>query len=484
MDGPERNDDPPPQERPSALERLRRARRWFWQSWTDEAVLVYRRAARGKDKAQIRMVELFLFVRELYRDFWRTEVTARAASLAYTTLLSLIPLLIALSQQLAGWFEASLPSLQSRLDQFLNIVLPYESAEFAHHINEFLLRADTSPISGIGGLVFLLISFRLFMAVEGAFNQIWRVETVRGYRQRLRTFTMILFWGPVLIGLSFTMVVSLENEPYVSGLLTNPVVLRIFPFFALFVGFTMLFWLVPSTRVRLQAAMVGAAAAAISFELVRAGFAIYASALFEGRINAIYGTLGLFLVFLISVELMWVVILLGVTVSYVYQNLQGILRASEQQLDESPTYDLYFALRGIVEVARRFEQWEDAPSSYRLAEEFGATDAQMLRVLRKLEATGLVKEIRGEWTGYVPGCDPDRISVEELIQEMEGGTRDIPPAATESAERDAVEGIFATVRTSTREALNRLTVGQFVRQLYGPRKPSRSADYLPTARES
>ena len=140
-------------------------------------------------------------------------------------------------------------------------------------------------------------------------------------------------------------------------------------------------------------------------------------------------------------------------------------------------FDLYFALRALVEIARRFEQREDAPSSYRLAAEFGATDPQMLRILRKLEKAGLVKEIGGAWTGYVPGADANRITVEEIIQEMEGGTREIPATTGESdPARESIVAIFQTVRGCTRDALDRVTVGQMVRELYGPERPSRAGD--------
>src|SRR6185369_10136004 len=97
-------------------------------------------------------------------------------------------------------------------------------------------------------------------------------------------------------------------------------------------------------------------------------------------------------------------------------------------LADEPRFDLYFGLRALIEVARRFDRREDAPSSYRLAEQFGCTDPQMLRILRKLEDAKLVKEIGGDWTGYVPGCDPDRISVEEVVMHIEGGSRALPEA--------------------------------------------------------
>jgi membrane protein len=205
------------------------------------------------------------------------------------------------------------------------------------------------------------------------------------------------------------------------------------------------------------------------FTLVRWGFGLYANHLFAGRFNVIYGTVGLALIFLIAIETMWVVILLGVEISYVYQNLYGVLRASEQQIADEPKFDVYFALRALIEIGRRFDRREDAPSSYRLAEHFGATDSQMLRILRRLEDAKLVKEIGGDWNGFVPGCDPDRISVEEVVSQMEGGFRALPEAGPEDPERDAVAAIFVRLDDATRATLNRMSVGQLVRELYTPR---------------
>jgi membrane protein len=476
MTGPEEKKEEEPAHRPLS-ERVQSARKWFWDSWTDEAILVHRRAAQGKVKAQIRMVELFLFIRELWREFWKAEITNRAASLAYTTLLSLIPLLVAFSTRLGEWFQTALPEFRSRLDQFLNLVLPYDSTQFAHHINRFLENAGAA--SGVGGVVFLFISFRLFMAVEGSVNQIWKVDTLRGYRPRIRAFTMILFWGPVLIGLSFTSIAAVERGSILSNIIYNDALATVFPLMVIFLAFTMLFWLVPATRVKLSSAAIGALVAALLFEAVRFGFAYYVRTLFEGRLNVIYGAFGLFILFLLSLELMWVVILLGVAVSYVYQNLQGILRASEQQLEDRQAYDLYYAFRALIEITRRFEQREEPLSSYRLAELFKSTDVQMARVLKKLEEAGLVRSISGEWTGYVPGCDPDRISVEEVVLHMEGGGREVPPGDSGDGPRESVVGVFQTVRSCTHEALGHRSIGQIVRDLYGDRRPSRAADLSP-----
>ncbi len=120
------------------------------------------------------------------------------------------------------------------------------------------------------------------MAVEDAVNKIWKVPKARGYRQKLRAFTMLLFWGPLLIGLSFTTTSSLQKSPYVSRYVSSDLILALLPLLMLFVAFTMLFWLVPATRATFKAALLGSAITSILFELVRSAFGWYTARLFAG----------------------------------------------------------------------------------------------------------------------------------------------------------------------------------------------------------
>jgi membrane protein len=459
--------------RRSLKQRVERSRSVAWSWLTDPAVLLYRREAHGRHRVRVLTVEFFLFVREVTREFYDIEGTSRAASLAYTTLLSLIPLLVAFTQVLQHYFSSIFPNLQSQIDTILNNVIPYQSPVISYHLAKFAESAQAASTFGI--ILFIVIAFRLFLAVEGTVNQIWKVRSIRGYRQKIMAFTMLFFWGPVLMGVSFTSTNVLEKNRYLRVLFKQDIIFRVVPVAVMFVAFAMLFWLVPSTRVKLKAAMIGSVITTALFTMVRFGFGIYARHLFTGRFNLIYGTVGLALIFLIAIEIMWVVILLGVEISYVYQNLYGVLRATEQRIEDEPRFDLYFAIRALVEVARRFDKREDAPSSYRLAEQFGTTDAQMRRILSRLEEMKLIKEIPGEWPAFVPACDPDRMTVEEVILGFEGWHRSVPDIAGGDEHR-AIGELFTRVGECTRDALGTMSVGHVVRRLYGERAPSRAED--------
>jgi membrane protein len=455
-------------------DRFARVRSIVWSWLTDPAVLLYRREAHGRDKARVLMVEFFLFVREVTREFYAIEGTNRAASLAYTTLLSLIPLLVAFTQVLQQYFHNLFPDFKSQIDSVLNVVIPYQSPQLTYHLAKFAENA--SAASTFGAIVFIIVAFRLFLAVEATINQIWKQRNTRGYRQKIMAFTMLFFWGPLLMGLSFTTTAMLERNRFLKILFQSDLIFRLAPIVVLFVAFTMLFWLVPSTKVRLSAAVAGAVVTTSLFSLVRFGFGVYANYLFHGRFNLIYGALGLAVIFLIAIEVMWVVILLGVEISYVYQNLYGVLRASEQQIEDEPRFDLYFALRALIEISRRFDKREDPPSSYRLAEQFGTKDAQMMRVLRRLSDANLLKEIGGEYPAFVPGCDPDRITIEEVVGLLEGH-RSTPDIIVDGqTEHAAIADIFNRLHGATRTALERMSIGQLARDLYSPRAPTRIED--------
>jgi len=443
------------------------ARSIIWSWLTDPAVLLYRREAHGRHKARVLVVEFFLFVREVAREFYIIEGTSRAASLAYTTLLSLIPLLVAFTFVLKGYFHDTFPNMQSQIDTILNNIVPYQNGVISYHLAKFAESASAASTFGV--IIFIIVAFRLFLAVEATVNQIWKVRSARGYRQKIMAFTMLFFWGPVLMGVSFTSTNVLEKNRYLRILFKNDIIFQVVPVVVMLIAFTMLFWLVPSAHVKLKAAMVGALVTTALFTLVRFGFGIYARFLVTGKFNIVYGAVGLALIFLIAIEVMWVVILLGVEISYVYQNLYGLLRASEQRIQDEPRFDLYFAVRALIEIARRFEKREDAPSSYRLAEQFAATDAQMLRVLRRLEDSKLVNEVGGDWAGFVPGCDTDRITVEEVVRHIEGDHRALPAATSDDREYAAVSDLFERLASCTTEGLRHLTIGQMVRDLYSPR---------------
>src|SRR3954453_407233 len=133
------------------------ARQVVWSWLTDTAVLLYRREAHGRKRARVTTVEFFLFVREVAREFYDIEGTSRAASLAYTTLLSLIPLLVAFTQVLQAYFHNLFPTSEAQIDSILNNLSPHQSPKISSHSPQTAQTAQGA--SGFGLIFFIFIAF-------------------------------------------------------------------------------------------------------------------------------------------------------------------------------------------------------------------------------------------------------------------------------------------------------------------------------------
>jgi membrane protein len=440
----------PPHDPPGRPTSPGRIARWIRKIWTGEPDEI--RSTVGTSQPRARAVEVFLFVREVLRGLMSISASGRASGLAFTTLLSLIPLIAALSQVLKAYFAQIFPDLKIHVDTLLNLLLPYQSSQIAYHITR--AAENAAALSTFGTIVFIIVSLRLFMVVETVVNMTWKVEGARTYRQKIRAFTMLFFWGPIVIGLSLSTSSAIELSPFVGRLLASELARSAIEIGAFFLAFTMLFWLVPATKVRIRSAALGAGVTTVLFQLVRAALGIYSTWLFQGTMNVVYGTLGLLVIFLVALEAMWLVILLGVEISYVDQNFHGILRASTRQLRDEPGYDVYFGLLALVEIVTRYQARDAAPRAEEIADDLGATDGQIRSILRRLESANIVRELTGEFSGWLPAGDPAEIRLREVMGELEGGgRRRIPPRAVETPGSHGVRELLETLDTASSEAL-------------------------------
>ena len=157
-----------------------------------------------------------------------------------------MPLLVAFTSVLQQYFKNLFPNFESQIDTILNVVIPYQSPVLTYHLARFAENASAASTFGV--IIFIIIAFRLFLAVEATVNQIWKVRSSRAYRQKIGAFTMLFFWGPVLMGISFTTTNMLERSRVLRFLFQSGWIFRIVPIVVLFVAFTMLFWVVPSAR--------------------------------------------------------------------------------------------------------------------------------------------------------------------------------------------------------------------------------------------
>src|SRR5258708_20238408 len=252
------------------------------------------------------------------RQGYEDSILLTASALPFVTIFPLVPVLAALSFVGTRVFS-QYP--EKSLEVFIQ-VLPYAEKDMTDKLREFLDQAET--MHGVGLAALFATTLFAFATIEETFNKIWNVPRRRPFRHRLLTFVLLLFVGPLLIGVTFSSLIMLRQSPNLRELVRGSVILHLTPFVASVVGLTLLYWLVPSTRVRFRNALAGGLFGAILLEILRQSFGYYVE-FFRG-VSTVYGSSAFALLFLLSIELTWTIVLLGSEAAYTAQHFALLSR--------------------------------------------------------------------------------------------------------------------------------------------------------------
>jgi membrane protein len=247
--------------------------------------------------------------RHVWTHFQQDHCFEEAASLGYTSLLAMVPLLAVVFGIVSVFpvFEEWSNSLQAFI--FRNF-LPESGEQIVPYINTFL-----DSVSGLtlpGTITLILTALLLMVRIEVAFNRIWRVDRNRTLTNRIVMYWAILTLGPLLIAAAVAL--SAEQLFGASGFLGElPSWMNEAGSFLLtWLLFTLFFILVPNRSVGIRHALAGALLTTVLFSLARAGFVAYVS---NASYNVIYGALATVPLFLFWLYLVWIVILLGASLA-------------------------------------------------------------------------------------------------------------------------------------------------------------------------
>ncbi len=336
------------------------------------------------------------------------DLIQQAAALAFITMVSLVPLLASLSFLGARWFDEK----QERTVEILTQILPYSEQIILANLQEFLEQAE--KIRGLGFFAFILTSLAAFTSIEATINHIWNVPRQRPLRSRLLSLTLALFWGPLVIGTTYSLLFFLKQRPALQSL-ADSLPVQLIPFTVTVLGLTMLYWLVPYTRVDFRSALAGGVSAALLLEVLRQGFGIYVEQV--RNISLVYGTFGLLLFFMLSIQLAWWIVLLGSEAAY---SLQNAAFMSSKRRPAAPLEGSWVALTAMIFIAGRFRAGRPVTPHELLAERLQLVAAELADILAPLLEAGILCESGGDSEGYLLSCDPYDLEVSRIFELYEG----------------------------------------------------------------
>ncbi len=261
-----------------------------------------------------RILRVAGFLKLLFNRFVEDQGMANAASLTYTTLLSLVPLMTVSLAVFAAFPISGKVADEIQSFVFDNFV-PASGEVLQAHLRDFSKKA--SELSGTGFAFLVVVALMMMGNIDRAFNTIWRVRRKRSPINLFMVYWSILTLAPLLIGVSVAVTSYLVSVPLFTDVATlggNVNLLGMAPMLASSVAFSLLYLIVPNRRVAVVHAVAGGVLAAILFELAKRGFAFYVTTF--PTYEAIYGALAVIPIFLVWIYLCWIITLLGAEFTY------------------------------------------------------------------------------------------------------------------------------------------------------------------------
>ena len=402
------------------------------------------------------------------RDFVQNLVKLQAMALAFETLLSLAPLLAVVFSLLKafGVHNRMEPALAEALAP-----LGEKGQEITDHLIGFVDKMSASALGSVGLITLFITVLSLMSTIEGSFNHIWRVKSPRRLARRFSDYLSAIVVGPVLVFAAVTITATLQNNAIVHALASLQAfgavilfLLRLIPYITLWGAFTFVYTFIPNTRVRLGSALVGGLVAALLWQTVGWGFAVFVTS--STRYYVIYSSFAILLLFLLWLHVGWMIVLLGAQVAYAHQHIHFYQREHDL-LAQSSSGREKLALQLLVLIGRNFYQGLDPINVLELSNRMRLPAGVIKELLQMLTQTRVLISLADE-ESFVLGRDPQSISIKEILDSVRNGGKKANLLSDGNQEESQVNELLLKVDQSVSKALEGQSLGTLIERAGTP----------------
>ncbi len=307
---------------------------------------------------------------------------------------------------------------QSQLRASISWVLNDLTTKLAEKRDEVSFKS----IGVVGGTLLVWAALALAVTVEGAFNRIYNCPTGRSWVRRITVYWAVLTLSPLLVGISLYVVGQVRDSSLSSSLgIVNDLLAflsRFTSFLMSWMLFGLLYLLMPNTKVKLKAALIGSFVAAVLWELAKWGMGLYVTKTVP--FAKVYGTLGLIPLFLFWLYVTWLIVLFGLELTHALQVVNdGRLRRQEVENDSDQLCDPGCVLPLMVQLTQAFDSGR-ACNVEELADRLRLPQRTVDRLLAALRGAHLVHEVeRDDEPAYALARSPGKIAVADLLDVAE-----------------------------------------------------------------
>lgn len=352
----------------------------------------------------------------LGRDLAMGQLTLRAMSLVYTTLLSIVPLL-ALSFSVLKAFGVH-NQIQPMLLRLLE-PLGEQGVEVSLRIAEFIQNMNVGVLGAVGLALLLYTAISLVQKIEESLNYIWHIPQPRRLGERFSRYFSVLIIGPILVFSALGATATVMNIDTVRQLLAfdalSQVVelaTRLVPYVLIIAAFTFVYLFIPNTRVRWGPALVGGMVGGVVWQTSGWLFALFVVS--SGQYAAIYSSFAILVLFMIWLYVSWLVLLFGASVAFYTQHPEYLyLGSGEPRLSNRVRERL--ALSVMSRVASRFITGQPAMALPEFTHQLRLPLHVLSTVVSALQERALVQLSGDDPPLLLLARDPSLISVTQVL---------------------------------------------------------------------
>lgn len=388
------------------------------------------------------LIRLLRIIILAVRGFDEDKCKFRASALTFFSLLSVVPV-IAVMFGIAKGF-----GLQDRVETQI-VAKMHGQEEIAGKIIAFakslLEQTSGGLIAGIGVAFLFWTIIKLLGNIESSFNEIWGVKKSRSLGRKFSDYLSTMLICPILLVMSGSTTVFVSSQVQllmqkiaILGIFA-PVVallLKLLPYGTLWIAFTFIFIFIPNTKVRFRSALIAGIVAGTVFQLVQWAYINFQIG--AAKYGAIYGSFAALPLFLLWLQISWLVVLFGAEVSFAHQNVETY-EFEPDCLSVSYSFKKLLALLIAQRLVGSFSKAARPATAAQISHELEIPIRLVREILYELTEATVISEVKtaqDRETAYQPAVDTNLLTVKYVVDALEKrGSADIPVAKSEQLKK-------------------------------------------------
>ncbi len=396
--------------------------------------------------------------------FFQDNCYLKASLLTFYTLMSIVPVLAVTMSVAKGFgFEGFLEKqiLQTFREQ-QDVVS--KAIEFSY---AFIKHIKSQVIVGFGVIFLFFTVFGLLESIEKTLNQIWKVTKSRNFFGRIFDYLAIIIICPILFAASSSLTIFLNVQltetfghyDFLQDLTAFlPTIFKLVPFFLSWILFSFIYLFTPNTRIYFISRVFAGILTGTLFQFWQIAYIQFQVVITS--YNTIYGSFAALPLFLIWLQINWIIFLMGAQIAANIENDQYY-----RLLNKNDS----FILLGVKELmaliiykyVSHFHYGIKPPSIGQISRDLGIPLSTIRKVLDILEKEKILTEVQGMYQEkYQISKNPDLFTMQTLIDILEKHTTNSALVkATDPARK--IHGIYHEIHACVQNSQVNFTMKDF-----------------------